>query len=57
MEFVTGARKRRHVVDLALGVGETLAQPGVIIGGGVDGGEFRRMAFDGALRVHDLGGG
>ena len=39
---------------LAFGLGIELAQPRVIVGGGVDGGKLGREALDGALRVHDL---
>src|SRR5262249_43000686 len=40
--------------DSALGIGDEFAQPGVIFGGGIDGGEFCGAALDGALRIHDL---
>ena len=54
MEFPRRAGIGADVVDLALGVGDELAQPRVVLGGGIDGGELRRKALDGALRVHDL---
>jgi len=38
----------------ALGLRNELAQPGVILGGGIDGGELGGAAFEGALRIHDL---
>src|SRR6516225_4607219 len=40
MEFARGARKAGDVVDLALGLGDELAQPGMIRGGGIHGGEI-----------------
>ena len=54
VEFARDAGERADVVDPALGIGDERAQPGVIVGGRIGGGELRRQAFDGALRVHDL---
>ena len=39
---------------LRFGIGDEIAQPRVILGGGIDGGELGREALDGALRIHDL---
>src|SRR5262245_49184659 len=54
MEFAPRARKAADVVDSALGIGDELAQPGMILGGGIDGGELSGAALDGVLRIHDL---
>src|SRR5262249_34004518 len=57
MEFAPRAREAADVVDSALGIGDELAQPGMILGGGIDGGELRGAALDGVLRIHDLADG
>ena len=54
MEFARRAREAADVVDSALRLGDELAQPGVILGGGIDGGELGGAALDRALRIHDL---
>jgi hypothetical protein len=55
MELAPESGERGHVVAPALGIGDELAQPGVILGRGIDRGELGGKAFDGALCVHDLG--
>src|SRR5262249_61567201 len=57
MEFARRAREAGNVVDSALGLRDELAQPDVIRGGGIDRGELRGAALDGALRIHDLADG
>ena len=46
----------RDVAHAGVGVGDRLAQPRDVVVGGVLGGKLGGEAFDGALRVHDLGG-
>ncbi len=57
VKFPRQARVADHILDLALRLCDQPAQPRMILGGGVDGSKLGRKAFDGALRLHDLGDG
>ena len=54
VEFAPAARISRHVVDLAFGFRDKLAQARMVRGGCIDRGELGRKRFDCTLRLHDL---
>ena len=56
MEFRAELREALGVVDRGVRLVDQRAHPRDVRLGGVLGGEFGGEAFDGALRVHDLGG-
>ena len=54
VKLASKPRVGRDVIDAPFRLGVELAQPPVVFGGRMDGGEFGGKALDGALRVHDF---